>query len=291
MVNLGEGQYQINGVRFGRNTRMPISGLDLAGYGVGATDYQVARADELRFGRDTLQPATMTFTIGAVDNKWLPHMQPLTHIGSVSNLANASSLLEQLATAWKSDVTRSTFGAVDVLYYGREGIVTQIYGRPRKFSYNAKSMKAQFRSATAEFQRVDTLCYTDQTYTVTVLPGTEGVATQNIVRSGGGAYTWLQLFIYGPIDHPKVKLGSLPLIDLNYSIPSGKMVEINSYPWQRRVVNSDALNLRPLLINDSPYLDQIRLAANSTTGIGLSGGSTTGATKLLAVWREAYNTL
>lgn len=290
MVALGAGQFQFNGVKFGRNTMLPVSGFDTSAYGVTGTDYQIAQADEMRFGRDALQPGTLTLTINALDNRPLPNMVALSGPRTIQTVS-ATDTMEKLATAWKSDITRNIYGAVDVLYYNRKGSVVQIYGRARKFATNAPSRLSQYRVATAEFQRVDTKCYSDIEYNVTVLPGSEGVTTQNIVRSDGYATTWLQMFIYGPVTHPKIKIGSLPLIDINYTLPAGHMVEINSYPWQRRVVNDSGDNLRPLLINDSPYLDQIQVLGNATTGVGLSGSSTTSATKLLVLWREAYNSL
>lgn len=291
MVNLADGQFQLNGVRFGRNTKLPVSGFDMGSYGVNATDYQVARADELRFGIDTLQPTSITFTIGVLHQVLLPHMVPLAHISSVSNMSDGYAAMESLATAWKSDTTRQQYGYTDTLYYGCRGQTLQIYGRPRKFAHPAKSRLAQFRMATAEFQRVDTLCYADLNGIVTVLPGTEGVTTQNIIRSGGGAPTWVQIFITGPINHPKIKIAGLPLIDINFNLAAGKLIEVNTYPWTRRVVNSDAQNLSPLLVSGSPYLDQIKIPPNATTGVGLSGGSTTGATNAVVLWREAYNSL
>lgn len=288
-IVLRHGQYQLGSVRFGRFTNLPIESMEVTGYGVNSTDFQLPRADEMQFGIDTFQPGAINFTIGILDNYVLPtYGDP----ESISGIKRAHNLLEDLHTEWRSDDIRKQFGFVKPLLYGRpDGSTVRIYGRPRKFAHDAKSLKGQFRKAVAEFQRVDTLCYTEQEYSVQVLPSSEGSTTQNIVRSGGGAPTWMKIYITGPIVHPKIVIGSLPMIDINYTLTGSQILEINSYPWTRRVVDNNSLNIAPLLIGTSPYLDELMLPANSTIAVGFSGTGTTSATKMNILWREAFSTL
>lgn len=290
-IELRQGQYQLGAVRFGRFTQLPIESMEFTGYGVSSTDYQLPRADELRFGIDTFQPGSINFSIGILDNFLLPNMAGSTGVSSVPGLQNALQTLESLHYEWKADDIRKEFGFVKPLFACRAGETVRIYGRPRKFAHNTASMKAQHRMAVCEFQRVDTFCYSESLYNVVADPGTEGVTTQNIVRSGGAAPTWLQILITGPIDHPKIKIGSLALVDVNYNLAAGKVLEINTYPWTRRVVDSDGFNVAPLMIGTSPYLDELLLMPNTTTGVGFSGANTTTATKMVVQWREAYHTL
>lgn len=291
VVELRNGQYQLGSVRFGRFTQLPIESMEVTGYGVNSTDYQIPRADEMRFGIDTFQPGTLNFTIGILDNYILPNMVGATGISSAPGLQNAIEQLEALHKEWRADDIRKQFGYVKPLFVCRQGETVRVYGRPRKFAHNTASMKANHRKAVCEFQRVDTICYSETQYSVVADPSAEGTTTQNAVRSGGGVDTWVQILITGPINHPKIKIGSLNLIDVNYNLAAGKVLEINTYPWTRRVMDSDGLNVAPLLIGTSPYLDEIVIPPSASTEVGFSGSSTTAATKMAVLWREAYSSL
>lgn len=290
-ITLGPGQYQIGSVRFGRNTMLPLETNDNQGYGVNSTDYQLPRSDEMRFGVDSLQPGSIAFTFGILDNRVLTSMSGMTGVSSISGIRSAQDMLEDLHTEWRIDDIRKEYGFVVPLWMHRQGLTVRVYGRPRKFASDLRSHKSEYRKAVAEFQRVDTLCYTEDEYSVVATPSAEGTTTQNIVRTLGRGRTWMKIYIQGPINHPKIKIGSLPLIDINHNIAADEIVEINSYPWSRRVVDNNGLNIAPLLIGNSPYLDELWLYAQATTPVGFSGSSTTGATKMSVLWREAFNTL
>lgn len=292
LVTLGPGQYQLGTTRFGRNTQLPIESMEVNSYGVNSTDYQLPRADEMRFGIDSFQPGSINFTIGVLDNHLLPSMAGMTGISSVPGLQSATELLEKLHTEWRSDDIRKLHGFVKPLWYGRpDGTTVRVYGRPRKFAHDMGSRKDNFRKAVCEFQRVDTLCYSEEEFSVTTTPSAEGTTSASIVRSGGMARTWMKIYLVGPINHPKVKIGLLDLIDINHNIAAGQILEINSYPWTRRVVDNISQNVAPKLIGNSPYLDELSLAPGTTTQVGFSGTGTTGATQMTILWREAYHTL
>ena len=65
-------------------------------------------------------------------------------------------------------------------------------------------------------------------------------------------------FTFGPIDHPVITVGNQQ-IELNYNLVADEVVEISSYPWQRRAINNGGYNLSALLIGETQYLDRLKL--------------------------------
>lgn len=294
-MSLTEGQYQIGNLVFGRNTPYPISSLDPGGYQSTVGDYQMAEADEIRMTRDFLQPGGMVFTLGVLDNKVLPAMA-FAGVADMSKIIPGRRLLDDLSREWRADAERLTWGVLKPLLCHKEGLTHRVYGRPGKFTASAKSLKSQEYTVTMEYRRADTLSYSDTEYVLDLPPTTAGATNGTIERGVGQAPCWLRIVLTGPINQPKIKIGSLFTIDLSsvvsgyaMNLAAGKFIEINSYPWSRRLIDSDGFNRNPCLVSGSPYLSQIRLPAGSSTPIGFSGSATTGATHMQVFWREAYN--
>lgn len=291
---LKEGQWQLGSLVFGKFTKIPVENVDIGAYDSQVGDIQMSATDELRFGRDFFQPGLLTFTMGILNNRLLPNMAAIdlsagiSYPENIESIFHAQPLLEQICTEWRADDIRTSFGYCKPLSYCKFGIQKRVYGRPRKMSTNIFNNQNEFVPVVAEFQRVDTFSYSDQEFSVAGPPG----STLTVTRSGGGASTWGRFLIQGPITNPIITVGSLYTIELNYSLDSSDVVEINAYPWERRVILApDGLNLAPKLIGDTPYMEKMRIPPNTSTTVSMSGTGTTADTELAVLWREAYNTL
>lgn len=283
---LVDGQYQIGDVIFGRGTIYPVSVFDRSGYQINDQDFQVTNTDEMRFGIDSFGPGPIAITMGVIDNFMLPNMSGLTHVPP-AQLLRSSPALERLQKEWRGDDIRSLWNAQKPLLCHRNGILHRIYGRPRKFTYSWNSMKAQWIDVVCDYQPSDSLSYTNDEFGQIVSPSGAGTTTATIARTGGEGDSWIRFLITGPITNPVIKFGS-QTIGINTVLGAGKLIEISSYPWDRRIVNSDGLNLSASLVATSPYLDEIIFQARSSKGVGLSGSSTTGSTQMFVLWRDAY---
>lgn len=287
MTTLIPGQYKIGNTVFGEGTMIHVSSCEPGGHGTSPGDYPVGQSDELRFSRDYMQPGSYTFEMAALNNK--PMLNMVGPGEEIPDVDGASTYLETIANEWRADEVRLIYGSLKPLLYHRDGMTRMIYGRPRKFVHANRSRKAEWVNIVADFQCADTFTYEEAQGLVTALPTSAGTTSVDVVRAGGSAPAWFTAFITGPINDPKIKVGNLFTVELDYNLAAGKIIQISSYPWERRVIDSDGFNLSPLMVGNSPYLDQMKLPANATTGIGLSGSSTTGATKLELLWREAYH--
>jgi hypothetical protein len=281
---LRTGQFQIGDLVFGRNTLFPINELNMNGYDVTSGDYQIASADELRMTRDFFAPTAISFTLAVLDNFILPNMGGF---GTAVPVPDGRFALDNLVREWRADEVRKVWGATKPIKSRQDnGKTTLIYGRPRKLAVGKASRKSEFAVVVAEFQRSDTLAYSNEEYFVNVLPGAGSTA---VSRFDGQAPSWLRFLITGPANDPLITFGSQFQVQLDYNIPAGKVVEVNSYPWTRRVILApDNLNLSPLMIPPSPYLSEMKFLANTVRNVSWSAGGTTGASNLSVLWREAY---
>lgn len=278
------GQFQIGDVVFGRNTLFPINELNMNGYDVTAGDYQVASADEIRMTRDFISPTSISFTLAVLDNYILPNMGGY---GTATAVEDGKFALDNFVREWRADEVRGVWGATKPLKNRQDnGKTTLIYGRPRKLAVGKASRKSEFAVVVAEYQRLDTLAYSNEEYFVNMAPG---AGPLSVARLDGQAPSWLRFLIAGPANDPLITFGTQFQIQLDYNLPADKVIEINSYPWTRRVIRApENLNLSPLMIPPSPYLSDMKFPANSTRNVSWSAGGTTGASNLSMLWREAY---
>src|SRR6516165_7463597 len=252
----GKVQYMLNGIRFGANTNMPVSKAEIQPWNVNNQDFQIIRTDEVRFGLDNLVPAPIVFTM-AVLNNWQLESIPGEGVVPDSFLYQARSLLGQLANAWKSTDVRRTWGAMVCLsFVDPDGTTRRVYGRPGKFQHGTVEQK-EWVDVQAEFRRADTNAYDDRETVVELLSNDNPVV---IFRDRGDAPAWFRLLIYGPITHPIITIGNVQ-VELAIDIPSNTVLECSSYPWMRRIVDSNNINWRAALIGDSQYLDQCQIPA------------------------------
>jgi hypothetical protein len=254
--------YKIGQLRFGDGTNMPVSKVEIQPYNVTNQDFQIIRTDETRFGIDVLVPAPIVFTM-AVLNNWALDNMPASAGGPVPQglLYQARSLLGQLAQTWKATPVRQTWGSmVKLLFIDTDGKTRRIYGRPGKFQHGPVEQN-EWVDVQAEFRRADTNAYDDVEKVIEI--GFNNDPTY-IFREPeqGDAPAWFRVLMYGPITHPVVSVGKVQ-IELNLDIPSNCIVEVSSYPWMRRIVDSNNINWRAALIGSSQYLDQLQIPAET----------------------------
>lgn len=292
-------QYQLDGIRFGRNTNIPISKVDVQPYNVNVQDFQVPLTDENRFGIDTIVPGPIIFTMAIMENYVLPQFENLMPQGVETDdlMALRGTILGQMAKTWKAKEVRAFWGAVVPLYFCTgNNEVLRIYGRPGKFQYVPRTNdNTSWIDIQAEFRRNDTFAHSDIEYYVGDPVDAErglkpDVAPVTIARGPGDADSWVRVLLKGPAIHPVINYGD-SVIELDMTIPAGVMLEISSYPWSRRVVDSNDVNWRAKMIGDTKYLEEIQFPAETDMELSWSCTGETAETEMYFLWREAYNVI
>lgn len=286
--NLISGQYQIGDLVFGRGTTVPVEVFDPKPYDINAQDTQLSRNDEVYFGVDQLKPTTIEITFHVRYNWLLPH-----YVGLIPNFWSEMPTVADFAREWKADEIRQIPNQVKPLYKcGRDGITKIIFGRPGQFTPADNPDFTEAVQCLGEFRRLDTFGYS---LNETGFVLTQAAPNGTINGTQGNAPSWFRVLMTGPINHPiftftnTYQRGDIT-IDFNYNVAVGEVVEISSYPWQRRIVNAATppLNLARKLIGDSPYLDRMRFANNASMAVTMAGAGMTGATKAVVLWHDAY---
>lgn len=254
------GQYQFNGIKFGRHTPYPVSDVQIQSYNVNAQDFQVIQSDENQFGQDSFQPGQVIFEIGAEDFKLIPNMLPLANNPGDFDRSYYETRAQEFEKAWRGDNVRRTWGQILPMRVCQDdGKVMLWYGRPRKFQKSKKSAKSCYYTMHAEFMRADTLAYNEDEYWVEV---PQMAAPQFIIRDGGDCDAWLRIIGEGPLDHPVITIGDQQ-IALDIDLDEGEMFEVSSYPWIRRAIDSSGRNLAAKLTGNTQYLDRLVIPANA----------------------------
>lgn len=258
---LKPGQYQIGDFIFGDGTMFNVEEFDsLGGYDVNVQDFQGFLSDENRFGSDNLKPMPVQLKINARTNYALPHIVSMT--GSPTPVFDDPTIGE-FVNEWRADDVRKSWGALKPLYMCRaDGTLVRMYGRPGKVAVTRLPHNGQAQTITAEYRRSDALVHSDVEWFTNV----QGNEIATIVRSSdlgnGDGAGYLRFILIGPMTHPIIQLGSLT-IELDYELLPGDVVEISSYPWERRVIlASNGISLAASLV--SPYLDKLVFPANSS---------------------------
>lgn len=278
-------QWKIGNLVFGEYTKYPVLGANIQTYNVNNQDYQIPLSNETRMGQDTHQAGPITFTMGVFDNA------PVSYVNNTlpnDLVLKSSKLLTALQKEWKADDVRRRWGVLKpIVYCDGYGVVRRIYGRPRKFTYTRKRPGSHFHKVTAEYARIDTLTYTDAEYRVSLINGNTPIG---YTRDAGDAPAWYRVLLAGPQTNPLVILGD-DQIQLQTVIAAGVTVEVNSYPWTRRIVDTLGINRRTTLIGNSKYLDQLTIPADTSTPMSWVATGTTVNSACTVLWRDAYNTI
>jgi hypothetical protein len=265
--NLEPGQYQIGNFIFGRYTLFTVEKFEVGGYDVNVQDFQVVASDETRFGSDSLKGLPIQLTINALVNKLLPNVAALQK--NVPDLVFDDPRVGSFAREWRADEVRKKWGELKPLLYCRsDGKTLVIYGRPGKLAIGKRSSISDMHPIVAEFRRSDTFCYTDFEWYVNCPPfiPEHGVESKVVIYRSedlghGDAPCWLRFLLLGPMTHPIIQLGHLT-IELNHELVPGEVVEISSYPWQRRCIRlNDGRSLNSKLVR--PYLDKLNFPTDS----------------------------
>lgn len=293
-------QYQLGDIVFGRNTEIPISKVEVQSYNVSNQDFQVPNTDENRFGIDTLVPAPLVFTMGVLENYILPQFASSSDLPLDFEpddlFAMRGTLVGKLANTWKAKQIRLFWGAtIPLLYKTRDGDVVRIYGRPGKFQYMPPANdRTTWIDIQAEFRRLDTFAHSDTEYYVGdpenlelgMAPGADPVTAE---RGNGDGDAWVRVYIQGPCTHPLITYGG-NVIELDVTIDDGVALEVSSYPWQRRVVDTNGVSWRSKLIGDTEYLSDIFFPLGEDLDVSWTcTGTTNSNTQLFFLWREAFN--
>lgn len=263
MTTLSSGQYKIGGITFGKQTNVMVESFDAKPYDVNIQDYQVSRSDEIRFGYDSFKPTTIEIKMTVIYN-WLLDPYKATNPNFWANKIT----VDNLATEWRGNNIRNTWGDMKPLYYcGRDGITKVIYGRPGQFTSEKVDKNSTLVNCVAEFRRADTLVYasTESGLALTNSP-------QTISRTRGDAPAWVRVVGTGPLTNPTINVGSYS-ISLNKTFATGEVFEVNAYPWSRRVVDASGNNLRNALIGTSSYLDTFKIQPTTPTLVSWTAGN------------------
>jgi hypothetical protein len=172
-----------------------------------------------------------------------------------------------------------------ILFKDTDGITRRIYGRPGKFQHGAVEQN-EWVDVQAEFRRADTNAYED---VETFIEITEDANPVYILRDTGDADAWFRLLLYGPITHPVVTVGNCQ-VELDLDIPENTIVEVSSYPWMRRVVDSNNVNWRAAVIGQTQYLDQLKIPANTPIPLRWTTNSAGAGATGMVTWTELPST-
>lgn len=259
--NLVPGQYQIGELVMGRGTTILVNEFDAQAYDINVQDYQVGMADETRFGQDQFKPTTIQMKISVLYNEMLDtfkHLRPA--------FWRDQPRVEHLASAWRADAVRRRPGEMVPFYLcGKDGEERIVFGRPGQFSASKlmSQVQGQAVDCVAEFRRADIYNYSVEEKVANILKNDKPT---EITRSEGDAPSWLRLIASGPMTNPVFNIGESE-IRLHHTIQEGEMIEISSYPWQRRAVDSNRLNIAAYITGNAPYLDRLALQPYTTTHI------------------------
>lgn len=290
-------QYQIDDIVFGRDTQIPVQKVDIQTYNVNNQDFQVQRSDENRFGIDTLTPAPLVFTMSVLQNYMLDSMAGFSNAPQPDDIfASNNSMLNALAASWKDIPLRLTWGATKpILFCDKFGKVVRIYGRPGKFTHSPRHKDGEsWIDVQAEFRRSDTYAHSDDEFYVAssintgILPNAPDPIAASRLDGDGDA--WVRMLFLGPMVHPVVTYGN-NILELNSTLDAGKVLEVSSYPWSRRVIDSDGINRRTEVIGDTLYLDQIRFYAGQSMNVSWTCDGSGPSTQMFFLWRESYNVI
>ena len=259
--NLIPGQYQIGDLVLGRGTSILVNEFEAQAYDMNVQDYQVGMADETRFGMDQIKPTTIQMKMSVLYNELLDaykHTDP--------NFWKDHPRIEHLASAWRADYIRKRPGEMIPLYLcGKNNEERIVFGRPGQFQASKLMAQVQGQAVDcmAEFRRADILNYGIKENAIEIL---RNDSHTEIHRTEGDAPSWIRLIASGPMTNPVFTIGEHE-IRLNHSIKDGELIELSSYPWQRRIIDSNRVNLAAYATGSMPYLDRISLQPNRPTAV------------------------
>jgi hypothetical protein len=227
---VGDWQFELDGMIFGRGTPWKVLAWDTTSAEVRTQDSSRPRRDGIYFGRDRKAGATWTFDV--VANRLLDEAEALT-------------LLGPLSMAWSGDDVRERPNAVVPLRYSIGGRARRVYGRPRRFSPVWDTMVVGRLPVVMDFQCRDHLFYDDVERTLVLdqvpvgstgltEPLSEPLSTQpfgsrpGVVNNVGDAPTPLVVRFDGPSTDPSLSLTGGDAIELRISLATSDSVTVDT---------------------------------------------------------------
>lgn len=283
--NLIPYQWQIGDIVLGPRTQYTVLGVQIQSYNVNNQDSQIPKSDQITMAQDSRQAQPIQFTIGVSDNAPTPHF---TNSLPTDLVDKSSKLLDALQDAWFADDIKQQWGEyMPLVHCDGYGVVKVIWGRPRKFQYTPKTQTSKWRKVTAEFARMDAVSYAEiESRTDLLINGADPV----LYTTASRANTWFRVWLMGPMSNPQIIVGDND-IQLGMDIEAGVAVEVSSYPWSRRIVDSNGINWRTKLIGQTRYLDQLKLPKNTPIPMSWSANDTTDDSQCVVLWHDAYNVI
>lgn len=259
--NLIPGQYQIGNLVMGCGTTILVNEFDAQAYDINVQDYQVGMADEVRFGQDQFKPTTIQMKMSVLYNELLD-----IYKNTNPNFWKEQPTINHLAAEWRADYARRRSGEMIPFYMcGKDGEERIFFGRPGQFSASKLNAKLQGQSVecVAEFRRADIYNYDIKEQAIELVRNADPTF---VTRTQGDAPSWVRIVASGPMTNPIFTVGGNE-IRINHNILEGEVIEISSYPWQRRVIDSNRVNLAAQTTGQAAYLDRVNLPPYSTTPI------------------------
>lgn len=300
VYNLQPGQYQVGDIIFGKNTTVPVTTFDPKAYDVNTQDFQTSWADEVRFGRDQFKPATVEVSFMVLNNYMLPG-----HESEKPNFWQGMPKVDDFRRLWRFDQGRRVSGAMMPFYFGSKdrdrslangkpgNYITKVFfGRPGQITIEKDDRLAGGTQCMAQFRLADTLTYR---WSETALPVTQQADPQFIYRDpqwDGQADSWLRIIAAGPMTNPKFTIGD-QTIQIQTTLAAGDVMELSSYPWLRRIVNSNRENLTANIVGQSQYLDQLKIPAGVPVPVRWTSDEVNTFVPALGnqQWQEDINTM
>ena len=260
-----------------------------------ATQDVQASQGHINFGRDAL-----TGPVWA----WDLHVNRDDEAGALETLGS-------IATAWRALHIRRTPGAMLPVRYMLNDRVRRIYGRPGNFEPTVNNqILSGYVDITCDFQAVDGFTYDDNESSV-------GLAIQSgaVDAAAGGGFYWPVTFpvqslapteqvsalvvggdaptspivrFTGPVVNPLLEVDGWTLA-LNFSVPAGHYVEIDTRPWNISVLYDGTIPI-PGAIGRRVNLFDLKLSPGPLSA-RFEGDSLTGTATCTIRWRGAYNSI
>lgn len=284
------GEFEINGYRFGAGHPIRIRGLQTQGLRWRPQDQDNPIGDGMNFGVDYATPNDLQLQIRVHGN----------------NPDERFAALEEFRTAWQSDPSRSTSGALSVLRYARAGKTRRVYGRPRGDDVDEGALWSyQLAEGTASFTRSSHLFFDDhaqQSARLTlhasetgglvfpiVFPwGTlPGGPRRGQVHVGGSAPAPATVLIHGPVTDPVVTSGGWQVGFTGMRLAYDQSVTVDAMAGT--VLRSDGASLAGKLTRNT-FLADVRMRPGAQE-ITYQGDDPTGTSWAEVSWHPATTSI
>jgi hypothetical protein len=302
MSALNDHQFEIlpgmdasDGVVFGIGAHVS---MDAEGFHPGATSWAVQDSTSpfghMAFGRDALQGPVWAWDLHV--NRDEEH--------------DALETLSAITTAWRALHIRRTPGAMLAIRYQLDGRARRIYGRPGKFEGSPNNLiLSGFVPIVCDFQAVDGYVYDDIGSSAILVVGESDAGAggggftfpltfpiqtqapteqQSQIYVGGDAPTSPVVRFNGPITNPRLETDEWAL-SLNYDIPAGQYIEVDTRPWNIRVMLNGDTPI-PGAIGRRQKLYDMKLQPGALD-MRFIGSSSSGTATCEIRWHNAYNSI